>query len=161
MAQRHGIAWRHAARFKADLGNGHIGEQRVLLVKPLTYMNDSGAAVGPLAHYYKGPPERILIIYDDLDLPLARLRLRPNGSSGGHNGIKSLIAHLNTQEFPRLRVGIGRPTYGEPIDYVLDAFSRDQEPDIRAAREQAAEIVGAFLQVGIREAMNRYNGQGA
>ena len=151
LAVRHGLSWRQVMRFKSSLADGRIGAHRVLLVKPLTFMNDSGAAVGPLARYYKVPPERILIIYDDLDLPLGRLRLRPGGSSGGHNGINSLIAHLNTQEFPRLRIGIGRPTYGDPIDYVLGDFDRDQEPVIRTAREQVDEIVAAFLAEGIRE----------
>ena len=160
LAARHGLSWRRSARFKCNLADGHIGRHRVLLVKPLTFMNDSGTAVGPLSHYYKVPPERILVVYDDLDLPLGRLRLRPGGSSGGHNGINSLIAHLNTQEFPRLRIGIGRPVYGDPIDYVLGDFDRDQDPVIRAAREQVDEIVNAFLSEGIREAMNRYNGRG-
>lgn len=161
LAARHDMSWRRSARFKSSLAEGHIGPHRVLLVKPLTFMNDSGTAVGPLARYYKVPPERILVIYDDLDLPLARLRLRPGGSSGGHNGINSLIAHLNTQDFPRLRIGIGRPVHGDPIDYVLGDFDRDQEPVIRAAREQVDEIVVTFLSEGMREAMNRYNGQGA
>lgn len=145
-------------RFKAVYGEGRIGSKRVILLKPQTFMNDSGASVSPASHYYKVPPEQIVVIYDDLDLPFGRIRLRPGGSSGGHNGIRSIIGELGHENFPRIRVGIGRPDHGDPIDYVLNEFDRDQAayvPDI-CTRVQA--IVVTLLDQGIKEAMNLYNG---
>jgi PTH1 family peptidyl-tRNA hydrolase len=156
LAREHGIAL-HRRRFKARLGEGHIGAHGVILAQPLTFMNSSGEAVGPLSRWYKVPPERILVIYDDLDLPLGRLRLRPYGSSGGHNGIKSIIAALGTEGFARLRVGIGRPERGDPIDYVLAPFAPDQRPVIEAVYARVDEMVRYLLEHGIGEAMNSYN----
>ena len=146
-------------RFRASYGEGSIGPHRVVLAKPLTFMNESGQAVAPLSRWYKIPPERILVMHDDLDLPLARIRLRPGGSSGGHKGLQSIIASLGTQEFPRLRIGIGRPTRGDPIDYVLNDFDRGQEPTIRATYPWIERILQCFLDQGIEVAMNEYNGR--
>lgn len=158
LARLYGAEWQRS-RFKATTADARIGPHRVLLVKPLTFMNDSGDAVAAASRWYKIPPERVLVIYDDLDLALARIRLRPGGSSGGHNGIASIIARLGTTEFPRLRIGIGRPTRGDPVDYVLNDFSRDQEPLVQGVYEVIDEIVRCFLNQGIREAMNSYNGR--
>jgi len=133
---------------------GHKDNQ----AKPLTFMNDSGKAVGPLSRWYKIAPERILIIYDDLDLPLGKVRVRPGGSSGGHHGIESLIAQLNTQDFVRVRVGIGRPEQGDPIDYVLNDFGQEQTPVIEKAYDLVEQIVLCFLREGVKVAMNTYNG---
>lgn len=109
--------------------HGSIAEQRVILAKPQTWMNDSGKAIAPLVHFYKTPPERLLIIYDDLDIPLGTLRFRAEGSSGGHRGVQSTIQHLGTQAFPRLRLGIGRPPgQMDPAAYVLQDFSQSEEP---------------------------------
>ena len=155
-AQVHDIAFRKR-RFKANLGQGHVGPHHVVLLKPSTFMNDSGQAVGPAGHWFKIPPERILVIHDDLDLPLGRPRLRPGGSSGGHKGINSIIEALGTQEFARLRVGIGRPQHGDPIDYVLDDFDRDQTPTIARACELVEEIILCYMDDGIHKAMNKYN----
>ena len=146
-------------RFRALVGEGSVGAHRVVLAKPLTFMNDSGRAVGPLTRWYKSPSARVLIIHDDLDLPLARIRVRRDGSSGGHNGLKSIIAELGTQGFPRLRVGIGRPSRGDPIDYVLDDFDSEQLPAIEAACQWVDDIARCFLEQGVREAMNTYNGR--
>ena len=146
-------------RHKALLGKGRIGEHHVIVVKPLTFMNNSGQAVQRVSSWYKIPPERILVIYDELDLPVGRIRLRSGGSSGGHKGCKSIIAALGTQGFARLRIGIGRPVHGDPVDYVLSDFDREQEPIIKTAREQTTEIVSLFLNEGIREAMNTFNGK--
>ena len=157
-AQIHDIAIRKR-RFKANIGQGHVGPHHVVLLKPMTFMNDSGKAVAPASHWFKIPPERILVIHDDLDLPLGRLRLRPGGSSGGHKGINSIIKELGTRDFARLRIGIGRPQHGDPIDYVLDDFSRDQAPVIARACEWASEIIRRYLDAGIRDAMNEYNGR--
>lgn len=160
LAQRHGLAL-NKRRFKAEYGEGRIGDARVILAKPQTFMNDSGAAVAPLSRWYKIPPERILVIYDDLDLPFGRIRVRPGGGSGGHNGIKSIIASLGTQEFPRIRVGIGRPQRGDPVDYVLNNFDQEQEPLVPDLCERVAQAVETFLTRGIREAMNVHNGPDA
>ncbi len=157
LAQQHGVAL-NKKRFKAVYGEGRVGELRVILAQPQTFMNDSGAAVGPLSRWYKIPPERILVIYDDLDLPFGRIRVRPGGGSGGHNGIKSVIAALGTQEFPRIRVGIGRPQHGDPVDYVLNAFDREQAPFVPDLCARVAQAVETFLRQGIREAMNIHNG---
>ncbi len=100
-----------------------IGSEKVVLIKPLTFMNNSGEAVGELVRWYKVQPEDVLIVYDELDLPLGKVRLRSNGSAGGHNGLNSIIHHLHTNQFPRLRVGIGRPANNrmDTVDYVLGA----------------------------------------
>lgn len=145
-------------RFRARIGEGRLAGRRVVLLKPQTFMNDSGLAVAPAARWYKVPPERILVIYDDLDLPLGRLRLRPGGSSGGHRGIESIIVELGRSDFARARVGIGRPEFGDPVDYVLNDFSREQEPIIEETRELVVRAVACFVEEGIREAMNAYNG---
>ena len=130
----------------------------VYLVKPVTYMNLSGEALASVCRFYRIPPDEILVIYDDMDLPLGRLRFRKQGSSGGHNGIKSIIKHLNTQNFPRLRVGIGRPPGRmEPKDYVLQDFG-DQEYEIMAeVYARIVEAVESFIQRGVKQTMNRYN----
>jgi PTH1 family peptidyl-tRNA hydrolase len=160
LAQQRGLTL-NKKRFKAVFGEGRIGQARVILAKPQTFMNDSGAAVGPLSRWYKIPPERILVIYDDLDLPFGRIRVRPGGGSGGHNGIKSLIAALGSQEFPRIRVGIGRPQRGDPVDYVLNAFDREQAPFVPDLCERVAQAIETFLAQGIKEAMNIHNGPDA
>lgn len=157
LAREHGIAM-GKKRFKAIWGQGRIGGEPVVLAMPQTFMNDSGRAVAPLSRWFKIPPERIMVVYDDLDLPAGRVRLRPGGSSGGHHGIESIIAELGTREFNRLRIGIGRPEFGDPIDYVLNDISREQEPAFAEACEVATGAIECFLERGIREAMNQYNG---
>jgi PTH1 family peptidyl-tRNA hydrolase len=121
-------------------------------------MNLSGKSVGRLSRTLDVPPERILVIYDDLDLPLGRLRLRAEGSSGGHKGIRSIIDVLGTQAFPRLRVGIDRPPGRmDPVDYVLQPFDRDQKPFLADAVARAAAAVECWLNEGIVAAMDRFN----
>ncbi len=133
-------------------------ERRALLVKPLTYMNHSGQAVSALARYYQVPPADILVIHDDLDLPPGRIRIRPKGGSGGQRGVQSIIQHLGTQEFPRIRVGIGRPPPGmDPADYVLQDFTDEEEALFGPVREQVADAVECWLFQGIDQAMNRFN----
>lgn len=145
-------------RFKASVATGQVDSTRVILAKPLTFMNNSGEAVSPLVHYYRVPLCQLLIIYDDLDLPLGKIRLRPNGSAGGHNGIISIIRQLGTQEFARLRVGIGRPEHGEPYDHVLGNFTTDQLIVMQETYQLAVLAVECFLQEGIQTAMNKFNG---
>jgi peptidyl-tRNA hydrolase, PTH1 family len=144
-------------RFAAKLGEGSMGKAHVILAKPQTFMNDSGKAVQPISHWFKVSPEHILVIYDDLDLPIGRLRLRSGGSSGGHRGVNSIIEDTGNPDFNRLRIGIGRPAQGDPIDYVLNAFSVDEERIIDEVIKLVEPITACFLDEGIAQAMNRYN----
>lgn len=135
----------------------HAGE-KVLLVKPQTFMNLSGQAVGSIVRWYKINPEEILVIYDDLDLPAGKLRIRAKGGPGGHNGMKSLIAHLQTDDFARIRVGVGRPPLEMAVsDYVLSGFLPIEREPINQAVTQAAAAVQTWLDKGLVEAMNRYS----
>ena len=148
-------------RLKALTGFCELGGQKVLLVKPMTYMNLSGQAVRPLADYYKIPPERILVIFDDVSLPVGKLRVRPDGSAGGHNGVKSLIAELGTQDFPRIKVGVGEkphPDY-DLADWVLAAFSAEEEKALAPAVEHAAAAALELIQNGPQMAAGKYNGK--
>ncbi|MGA9350391.1 MAG: aminoacyl-tRNA hydrolase [Anaerolineae bacterium] len=144
-------------KHKALLAQGEIASLTTILAKPQTFMNLSGEAVERLARFYKLPPEGFLVIYDDLDLPLGKIRLRPEGGSGGHRGMNSIIEHLGTGGFPRLRVGIGRPTRGDPVNYVLSDFAPDERMAIEEAYERAVSAVELWLAEGIEAAMNRYN----
>lgn len=146
-------------RDQAITGQGLVGNNRVLLVKPQTYMNNSGQAVTPLARWYGIAPEAILVIHDDLDLAPGRLRLRPGGSSGGHRGLQSIMTHLGTTSIPRLKIGIGRPADGEDVvDYVLQPFSQSDWELVRPVLLKAAEAARFLLEGGgMEEAMNRFN----
>jgi len=128
----------------------------VLLVKPLCYMNQSGDVIGPLACYFKIPPEEILVVVDDVALPLGRLRVRPSGSDGGHNGLRSIIEHLG-EMFMRLRVGVGSPQAGDLTNHVLGEFDRSEKAIVAKAVERAAEAVEHIARNGIGFAMNIYN----
>jgi PTH1 family peptidyl-tRNA hydrolase len=157
LAEKHGLKF---ARMQNDalVTTGRIGNTRVVLAKPQTWMNDSGRAVGPLVKFYKVELARLLVVYDDLDRPAGSLRLRSEGSHGGHNGMKSIIARLGSLEFPRLRVGIGRPPGRmDPAAYVLQLFSRDEEAFMDMARARAVEAIECFLAEGIMAAMNKFN----
>ncbi len=139
------------------LAQGEMSGLKVILAKPQTFVNLSGEAVGRLARFYRVPPENILVIYDDLDLPVGKIRLRPEGGSGGHRGMRSIIEHLGTNGFPRLRVGIGRPTRGDPADYVLSDFAPDERIAIEDVYERVVSAVELWLAEGIEAAMNQYN----
>lgn len=169
LAQRHDLAFdkfQKRARLAIGvitLGNGWRG--KVLLAKPMTYMNASGEAVGQLAAFYKIAPAAILVVHDDLDLPLGRIRLRPGGSAGGQKGVASTIKALGSADFHRLRVGISRPGAAnsdappgmEPADYVLQPFSAGQEQEMVFARQRAVEALETWLARGIEAAMNQFN----
>ncbi len=145
-------------KFRALVGEGRIEMEKVLLVKPQTYMNLSGESVSEILKFYKLTNDDILVIYDDLDLPVGKLRLRVKGSAGGHNGIKSLIAHLGTQEFKRIKIGIDRPAPGRSVsDYVLGTFSAADQTEIKKAVELAAEASVMWLKDSFPNVMNRYN----
>ncbi len=162
VAQRHAIDLSKMQN-KARLGDGWIQRsgqrEKVMLIKPLTFMNSSGEAVAPLMRYYNIDPADMLVIVDDIDLASATLRLRPNGSSGGQNGIKSIIRLLGTQEFPRLRIGIGRPPGRmDPAAFVLQNFSAQEEEVFAPLRERVADAVECWIFEGTEAAMNRFNG---
>jgi PTH1 family peptidyl-tRNA hydrolase len=143
---------------RARVALGTIREQRVVLAQPQTFMNESGCAVVPLARFYRVPLERLLVVYDDLDLPVGTVRLRPEGGSGGHKGVRSIIEQLGSQSFPRLRIGIGRPPgQMDPVDYVLQDFSMEEEPVLEETLERAVAAIEVWLSEGIETAMTRYN----
>ena len=133
------------------------------LLKPLTFMNDSGRSVQAVGHFFKAPAARTLIVYDDVDLSLGRLRFRSNGSAAGHNGLRSLISHLGTQDFPRLKVGIapqeGRPTGERMVGHVLGKFRPDEQPTLQHIIQRAADAASMTLQRGLEQAMNVFNQQ--
>ncbi|MGQ9501668.1 MAG: aminoacyl-tRNA hydrolase [Anaerolineae bacterium] len=142
----------------ALMARGTVEGARVALVKPQTYMNLSGKAVGPLVRFYKIPLERLLVICDDLDLPLGELRLRLKGGSGGHRGLVSVIEHLGSQDFPRLRIGIGRSASAmAPEVYVLQDFDPTQQAVMEQAYLRAIEAIRTVLREGFQVAMNRFN----
>jgi len=141
------------------IGTGRVGGERVLLVKPLTFMNLSGRAVGPLARWYGIRPEDILVLMDDLDLEPGRLRVRAKGGSGGHRGLQSVLASLGTDLVPRIRIGIGRPPAGrDPADYVLEPFTEEEWALVRPALLKAATAGRLWLEgLDLEEVMNRFN----
>ena len=146
------------SRNKSLVARAEWAGVNVALVKPQTYMNLSGQAVAPIARFYKVPLEHILVAFDDVDLPLATMRLRPKGGAGGHKGMLSLIQQLGSQEFPRLRLGIDRPPGQMPTEaYVLQKFKPDEWEAMTATYEQAVEAIETVLAEGIDIAMNRYN----
>ncbi len=146
-------------KFNGMYATVHRPEGKVILLKPLTYMNLSGESVRPLMDYFDIDIEDIIVIYDDLDLETGKLRLRQKGSAGGHNGIKSLIHHLGTQEFNRIRVGISRPPAGmKVVDYVLAKFSKEDELAIEQAIEKTVSAVEASLSKKFLDVMSEYNG---
>jgi PTH1 family peptidyl-tRNA hydrolase len=145
-------------RSKALIARGELAGVKVALLKPQTFMNLSGEAVGSIARFYKVAPAQILVAFDDVDLPTAALRLRPKGGAGGHKGMRSIIQHLGTEEFPRLRLGIGRPPGQMPVEaYVLQKFKADEWEAMLATYERGVEAVKAVLTEGIDTAMNQFN----
>lgn len=151
--------WHWERRGRAMLSTDTIGTEKVILVKPLTYMNNSGEAVGELLRWYKLQPDDLLVIYDDLDLAIGRVQLKGGGSAAGHNGVSSIIHHLHTNIFPRLRVGIGKPTHQgvETISYVLGVPAGDERIQLEAGEGRAVEIIPLILEQSIDAAMNTIN----
>lgn len=144
-------------KFSAQIAEGAIAGERVFLAKPQTYMNLSGEAVSKLYKFYKVAPHDLLVIYDDLDLPLGKIRLRAEGSAGGHHGIESIIARIGTSDFPRLRVGIGRPNPDADVDHVLGNFDASERVVMDETIVRAVEAIDVWLKEGVVIAMNRYN----
>lgn len=156
------ISYRFRVPWKSSKFNGMVSQliingEKVLLVKPLTFMNVSGECVRPLMDYYQIAIEDLIVVYDDLDLPVGKIRLRQKGSAGGHNGMRSLIQHLKTQDFNRIRVGIDRPPKGEIIHYVLGDFQKIEQPDIIAAIKKSADAIEDATKLPFIDVMNRYN----
>jgi PTH1 family peptidyl-tRNA hydrolase len=146
---------------KAQVASGRLGRRKVVLAKPQTYMNLSGESVAPLARFYRVEDGGLLVICDDLDLPLGTLRLRPGGGSAGHNGLRSIMDLLGRQDFPRLRIGIGRPPGRmDPADYVLHEFDEADRTLLEETLGRAIAAVRLFATDGIEAAMTRYNGRG-
>lgn len=147
-------------KYKALTNTVVIGGQSVLLMKPTTYMNLSGEAVGQAARFYKIPPERVLVISDDVALPQGKLRVRRSGSAGGHNGLKNIIAHLGTDQFPRIKVGVGGKPHpdSDMADWVLGKFTGQDKKVMEDAVSRAADAVACLLEQGVDQAMARFNG---
>jgi peptidyl-tRNA hydrolase, PTH1 family len=146
--------------FRALVGKGTLENKPLILAKPQTFMNDSGQAVVPLMRFYKIPNEKLIVVHDDLDLPFGTLRLRPQGGTGGQKGMSSIISKLDTQEFARLRVGIGRPPGRMlPRDYVLHDFDSEEEEILPEVLQTAVDAIRRFVVDGIEGAMNDFNGQ--
>ncbi|MCI9102660.1 MAG: aminoacyl-tRNA hydrolase [Lachnospiraceae bacterium] len=157
LAEKHGIQITER-KHKAFCGTGFIGGERVLLAKPQTFMNASGESLREAADFYKIRPEQVIVIYDDISLRVGQLRIRTKGSAGGHNGIKSIIAHLGSQDFPRIKIGVGaKPDRMDLADYVLSRFSQTDRQMMEDAFQDAADAVEFMLADGADAAMNRYN----
>lgn len=170
-ATRHNVGWDAITRIaddynislnmkahKAICGKGFIEGEKVIIAQPITYMNLSGESVRELIDFYKVSVENIIVIYDDISLEVGQLRIRKQGSAGGHNGIKNIIQHLGTQEFNRIKVGVGdKPKDWDLADYVLSRFQGDDQPKIREALKDASDACRMIIQSGIDHAMNQYN----
>ncbi|RIV21755.1 aminoacyl-tRNA hydrolase [Alicyclobacillaceae bacterium I2511] len=147
-------------KWQADVAECYLGTTRLLLVKPQTYMNLSGEAVAQVVNFYKAnPAQDLIVVYDDMDFPVGNIKLRQQGSAGGHNGLKSIIARVGTEQFARVRVGIGRPLAGRaPMEHVLSPFPAEQRTVVQGAVGKAVEAIEFALEQGFAMAMNRFNG---
>lgn len=167
---RHNVGWQvldaFARKFRIDVtkheknaltGSGRVAGGSVMVAKPLTYMNLSGDAVRLLLNAYIESPQDMIVVYDDIDLPTGKLRIRANGSSGTHNGMRSIIATIQTENFPRLRVGIGQQSEGRLRDYVLDEFAPEEMPVINRAVERSVDALVMFVRGDLKRAMNQFN----
>ena len=147
----------YEARFEATIGEAQRGDERVFLLKPQTYMNLSGRSVGAFVRFYKLALGDLLIVYDEMDLPIGRIRVRSAGSAGGHNGMSDLIRNLSTDVISRIRVGIGRPQPAAGVDHVLSKFDERDRAAVNAAVDCAADAAECWVTSGIETTMNRYN----
>ena len=147
------------ARFQALTAQVDLGGERVLLMKPQTYMNLSGQAVSQAARFYKIPPEHILVVSDEVSLPIGKLRIRVKGSAGGHNGLRNIIEQLGTEDFPRIRLGVGAPPHPDydMADWVLSVFRNEDAEEMEKAAKRAADAVECYIEKGPDKAMNLYN----
>lgn len=150
LAERAGAGFKRARRFiRAEIAEVRLDDTPVVLALPRTFMNQAGQAVAPLAHYYKVEPQRLLVVHDDIDLPFGKLRAHADRGAGGHNGVASIVRSLGTNEFWRLKIGVGRPPGGkDPADYVLERFTARERPEIDVAVQYAADVVEVFAARG-------------
>ena len=157
--KRYGVSI-NRSRFKALTASCEIGGEKVLFMKPQTYMNLSGDAVKQAVSFYHLPADHVLVISDEMSLPVGKIRIRPKGSAGGHNGLKSIISALGTDEFPRIRLGVGAPPHPDydTKDWVLSVFRNQDADTIAHAAEQAAEAVESYITLGSEKTMNKFNG---
>lgn len=144
-------------KFKGVIGEGFIGGEKVILLKPTTYMNLSGESIREAMSFYKLTEEDIVIIYDDISLEVGKIRIREKGSAGGHNGIKSIISNINTDVFPRIKIGVGQPT-GDLVSHVLGRFSKEEAEDLKEVVEVSSKAVEIIMKSGTKDAMNKLNG---
>lgn len=156
LAKDMGVTSFHS-NFQALTAEAGTADAKVVFLKPQTYVNLSGISARAALDWYKEAPEHLMVVLDDFALPVGKLRLRAKGSSGGHNGLESILAHAGTDAVPRLRIGIGPPPHGAAREHVLDAFSSEEESKIAKAIERACEAVRVWMRDGIDAAMNRYN----
>jgi PTH1 family peptidyl-tRNA hydrolase len=158
LAQRYSGSFRRALRFKAEVAKVRVGSESVLLVKPQTFMNLSGDAVGGLLRYHKVSPENLIVLFDDVDLEVGRIRIRPQGGSGGHNGLTSVISHVGTDKFARIRMGVGRGMGArDVVSHVLKPFAVAQRNGVDSMTDRAVDAVCEILESGVDSAMNRFN----
>lgn len=158
LARSMGVVGKHESRFEAMVGEGRLGTEKVLLVEPLTFMNLSGRAVQKVLHFYKLTPDDLVVVFDDFAIALGQVRVRTTGSAGGHNGISSIIQSLNTQNFPRVRVGVGPlPPGSSTTKFVLDKFSTAERPLLEQGLEAGVGAVETAIKDGFTAAMQKYN----
>ena len=163
-AARAGVGFRHQAKLHGLLAEAGQGSSRLRLLMPQTYMNDSGRSIRAALDWFSLAPDQLLVVVDDMDLPLGRLRLRQSGSAGGHNGLRSTISHLGTQDFPRLRIGIGAPAENpaerraRTVGHVLGRFSPAEQPTLDAVLTEVESGFGLIQRLGVERAGNRLNG---
>jgi len=156
LARRHGGSWR--SKFSGSLAEVRLGDAKLALLKPETYMNESGRSVGAAARFFKVPPEQVLVAHDDVDLESGRLQARSGGGLAGHNGLRSLGQHLGSQDFLRLRIGVGRPGRGDPrsvADWVLSPFAPEEDADALVSR--SADAVETIVAEGLEAAQQKFN----
>ena len=147
-------------RFKAWTGTFSCGGKKVLVMKPQTYMNLSGESVGEAVRFFKVPADHVLVISDDISLPVGKLRIRPSGSAGGHNGLKNIVAHLGTDQFPRIKVGVGVPQQQgyDTVDYVIGKPNKEEQTLLIPALDKAVTAIPYLIENGYEKAMNKFNG---
>jgi PTH1 family peptidyl-tRNA hydrolase len=158
LAKEYGVHMK-GSKFQAKVGEGHAYGSKILLVKPQTYMNESGWAVSAVLDYYKIPARDMVVLCDDMDLPLGAIRIRESGSAGGHNGLKSIISYLKSEDFTRVRIGIGKPGGSKgTIPHVLGKFGGEEETKAEEAFRRSAQAVDCLVREGVQMAQSRYNG---
>lgn len=160
LASRLGTRLKRATKHRSLVAEARDGDERLVLAKPQTYVNESGSALASLSHYHKVPPERIVVVYDEIELTFANLRIRLGGGTAGHNGLKSIVSAIGP-DFVRVRIGVGRPPgRQDPADFVLSPFSKKEREEIAVAIEEAADAALLVVREGVEAAQNRYNRRG-